>query len=149
MTRINCVPVAELCDQHLLAEFRELTRVPNQVISGKLRVHYHDQSAFYTMGKGHVKFFVDKCGYLHKRYFALTDECNRRGFNITPIFPHADLLKIRKAYGEWTPDSAALNLNRQRICQRMPATPRWTNTAQLPEVYRFRNGEWSFRLASC
>lgn len=147
MTRINCVPVAELCDQHLLAEFREITRVPNQVISGKLKAHYPDQSAFYTLGKGHVKFFVDKCCYLHHRYELLTQECKRRGFNITPIFPDPLFLHVKKAYNIWVPDAAALNLNRQRICQRMPASPRWTNTAQLPEVYKFHNGEWSFRIA--
>ena len=31
MTRINLIPPKELCDQHLLAEFRELTRIPNAV----------------------------------------------------------------------------------------------------------------------
>lgn len=35
MTRINLVPPAELCDQHLLAEHRELTRIPNAVLKGK------------------------------------------------------------------------------------------------------------------
>ena len=74
MTRINCVPVTELCDQHLLAEFRELTRVPNQVLTGKLKVDYPDKPPFYTMGKGHVKFFVEKGGYLHRRYLQLTSE---------------------------------------------------------------------------
>ena len=34
MTRINLVPPAELCDQHLLAEHRELTRIPNAVARG-------------------------------------------------------------------------------------------------------------------
>ena len=35
MTRINVVQVQELCDQHLLAEWRELTRIPNGVVTGK------------------------------------------------------------------------------------------------------------------
>ncbi len=35
MTRINLVPPSELCDQHLLAEYRELTRIPNLVAKGK------------------------------------------------------------------------------------------------------------------
>ena len=35
MTRINLVSPAELCDQHLLAEHRELTRIPNAVAKGK------------------------------------------------------------------------------------------------------------------
>lgn len=35
MTRINLIPPEELCDQHLLAEHRELTRIPNAVARGK------------------------------------------------------------------------------------------------------------------
>lgn len=36
MTRINLIAPAELCDQHLLAEHRELTRIPNAVAKGNL-----------------------------------------------------------------------------------------------------------------
>ncbi|OYQ73494.1 hypothetical protein B9T20_07170 [Wohlfahrtiimonas sp. G9077] len=32
MTRINVVDVETLCDQHLLAEHRELTRIPNDIV---------------------------------------------------------------------------------------------------------------------
>jgi len=35
MTRINLVPPEELCDQHLLAELRELPRIPNAVLKGR------------------------------------------------------------------------------------------------------------------
>ena len=49
MTRINLVPPEELCDQHLLAEHRELTRIPNAVAKGKYhlkgqydRLHIND-----------------------------------------------------------------------------------------------------------
>jgi hypothetical protein len=35
MTRINVVPVTELCDKHLLAEHRELKRIPNRIVKGK------------------------------------------------------------------------------------------------------------------
>jgi len=43
MTRINLVPPQELCDQHLLAEHRELTRIPNAVARG--RYHLRGQPA--------------------------------------------------------------------------------------------------------
>jgi hypothetical protein len=33
MTRINLIPVEELTDQHLLAEHREIKRIPNAVIN--------------------------------------------------------------------------------------------------------------------
>jgi len=31
MTRINLIPVSELTDEHLLAEHRELKRIPNLI----------------------------------------------------------------------------------------------------------------------
>ena len=34
MTRINCIPPAELSDKHLLAEFHELPRVFTHVLKG-------------------------------------------------------------------------------------------------------------------
>ena len=54
MTRINLVPPAELCDQHLLAEHRELTRIPNAVAKGKY--HLKGQPTEYKLGEGHVRF---------------------------------------------------------------------------------------------
>lgn len=35
MTRINIVPVEKLYDQHLLAEHREIKRIPNVIKQGK------------------------------------------------------------------------------------------------------------------
>ena len=58
MTRINIIPPAELCDQHLLAEHRELTRIPNLVAKGKFSLE--GQPSDYKLGTGHVKFFFDK-----------------------------------------------------------------------------------------
>ena len=38
MTRINVVPVSELCDKHCLAEHREITRIPNTIVTGKANI---------------------------------------------------------------------------------------------------------------
>ena len=82
MTRINVgVRPQELSDLHLRAEHRELKRIPNQISKG--RYNMKDQPSEFTLGKGHVKFFYDKCGYLLKRYCQLYAECRRRGFDIT------------------------------------------------------------------
>ena len=83
MTRINLVPPAELCDQHLLAEHRELTRIPNAVAKGKY--HLKGQPAEYKLGEGHVRFFFNKLTFLKKRYDALHAECKARGFNVQYI----------------------------------------------------------------
>ena len=56
MTRINLVPPEELCDQHLLAEHRELTRIPNAVAKGKY--HLKGQPAEYKLGGRACAFFL-------------------------------------------------------------------------------------------
>ena len=82
MTRINCgIPPAELCDKHLMAEHREIKRIPNCINKGKYSLKGQPKS--FTLGTGHVKFFYDKMSYLYKRYVSLYVECKRRGFNVT------------------------------------------------------------------
>lgn len=50
MTRINLVPVEELADQHLLAEYRELPRCLNKPTRSP------SDFPVYVLGKGHVKW---------------------------------------------------------------------------------------------
>lgn len=82
MTRINVgVSPSELPGKLLLAEHREITRIPNAVKSG--RAVFKDIPKLFTLGKGHVKFFYDKCGYLAVRYSLLYTECRKRGYKVT------------------------------------------------------------------
>ena len=82
MTRISVgIRAIELCDAHLIKERVELVRIPNAIKSGKAVIKNIPKE--FTLGTGHVKFFYDKIGYLHKRYNELTNECLDRGFNIT------------------------------------------------------------------
>jgi hypothetical protein len=82
MTRINLsVPPKKLTDKHLLAEHREIVRIPNCIRKG--RYSMKDQPKKFTLGKGHVKFFYDKLTYLNKRYNSLYTEAKNRGFNVT------------------------------------------------------------------
>ena len=82
MTRINCgIEPCELVDKHLLAELRELKRIPNCVARGKYNLK--GQPSKFTLGAGHVKFFYDKLLYLQKRYEDLYIEAKNRGFNVT------------------------------------------------------------------
>jgi len=81
MTRINIgVPPRELTSKHLIAEHRELKRIPNAVRKGKCRLEGIPKQ--FTLGTGHVKFFYDKLGYLKQRYLELYRECLERGFNV-------------------------------------------------------------------
>lgn len=123
MTRINLVPPAELCDQHLLAEHRELTRIPNAVAKGKFSLK--GQPADYKLGEGHVRFFFNKLTFLKKRYDALHEECLARGFNVQ-YFWAEDLPQDPSLWLDYEPTETALAANRERIEIRMPAKPRFT-----------------------
>ena len=82
MTRINVgVKPSELTTKHLIAEHREIKRIPNCIKSG--RYSMLGQPTQFKLGTGHVKFFYDKLGYLKKRYISLYDECINRGFKVT------------------------------------------------------------------
>ena len=81
MTRINCgIPPADLTDKHLLAEHREIKRIPNQIRSGRYKLD--GQPEEFCLGPGHVKFFYDKLLYLKRRYDTIYQECKSRGFNV-------------------------------------------------------------------
>lgn len=82
MTRINVgVGAWELTDKHLLAEHREIKRIPNHV-----RKHLPDIRNLpdtFRLGTGHVKFFYDKMEYLFDRYLEIYAECLKRGFKVS------------------------------------------------------------------
>ena len=81
MTRINVgIPPAELLNKHLIAEHREIKRIPNCVAKGKYNMDGIPNR--FKLGKGHVKFFYNKLLYLKNRYIKLYNECISRGFNV-------------------------------------------------------------------
>ena len=81
MTRINVgIDPGELPVKLLLAEHRELKRIPNMVSAG--RVNMKGIPKEFTLGTGHVKFFYDKLGYLKNRYHDIYNECLDRGCNV-------------------------------------------------------------------
>ncbi len=124
MTRINCVPVQELHDKHLAAEYRELPRVFKLAAAAHARGE--DPSQFpglYTLGKGHVKFFYTRLGWLKWRFQDLVAEMQHRGWQpqYTQVPSVADALPA-SWWGFWEPTPQALAINRQRIADRMPSS---------------------------
>lgn len=123
MTRINVVPVTELCDKHLLAEYRELPRVFALATAWYNRGgDVEDLPAVYTLGTGHVKFFYDKLLWCFNRQFYLYGECLARGFKVNmdvergrAMFEAAPLV----LFEDYTPTPHALRINRKRIAQRI------------------------------
>lgn len=82
MTRINVgIPPKNLPRELLIAEHREITRIPNAVKSGKAKIENIPKK--FKLGTGHVKFFYTRLGYLKKRYEELYNECMNREYNVT------------------------------------------------------------------
>lgn len=120
MTRINCVPVQELHDKHLLAEYRELPRVFKLAYAAYARSERPVQDE-YTLGKGHVKFFYTRLGWLRWRFQDLVAEMQARGFR--PQYPHVPSVAdgLPPSWWQfWEPAPEALAINRQRIQERLP-----------------------------
>lgn len=135
MTRVNCVPPDELCDQHLLAEAREIPRIPNGLLSGRLKKPTRDEALGerYRLGKGHVRFFCCRLCWLFSRYHLVLVECKKRGFRVADRWPTGILPWAFDYYRDtvghqvaWYAEDADQDINRQRIAERMPEKPRWT-----------------------
>jgi len=122
MTRINIVPVEELSTRHLVAEYREIARLPGNLQTSLSRKYkpftFTEIPSAYTLGTGHVKYFYNKMLFLEKRFEALVNEMLRRGYN--PTFRDSSIFKVDDArfYNDYIPTPEALEINRQRIAER-------------------------------
>lgn len=137
MTRINLLPVVELSDQHLMAEYRELPRIVNAVICGRLSGARAPKK--YVLGVGHVKFFADKIDFLYTRYIKIWDELVYRGFTLNPDFAPENMGKKIKSSNcdisnnyKFSEDDILLSRNRiiEKISQK-PEFYKWTRR-QIP-----------------
>ena len=114
MTRINTIPPADLTDQHLFAEYRELPRIfalvllalrANRPLTGPDR---------YTMGAGHVRFFYTRTNYLSRRQSAIIAELIDRGYQLSHLEAPAPLDD-----STWEPDEQDVQVNLARLRERL------------------------------
>lgn len=128
MTRINVgIKPKELCDAHLLAEMREMLRVPNKVKSGKYRMDVPIPSQF-SLNKGHERFFIDKLAYLHNRYLLLRSEALKRGFNCQDFSDSFSEIP-KHLYNDYQETEVDRKLLQERIESRlktMKKIPKWS-----------------------
>lgn len=134
MTRINLVRVEDLADQHLFAEWREIKMIPAKVkklyntkTMGELMELFHNIPNEYTMSTGHVRFFYNKMYFLYNRYLELTEELQRREFNIVRTSP-ADIFLLgvpELARGSYIPTKKEVLINIGRISERLHQRPNW------------------------
>lgn len=122
MTRINTIHPSDLTNEWLIAETRELLRIPNKIISGKTKLDKSRIPASFRMGTGHELFFLDKLQWLHKRHDALIAECLKRGININldHKFDYESLPHVAKLYfyNDWEPSKADHSVLIDRLCER-------------------------------
>lgn len=118
------MPVEELCREHLVAEYREITRLPNNLVKSLNRKSkpfnpHKEIPPEYVLGKGHVKFFYDKMLFLEKRFVQLVNEMNKRGY--TTNFTDSKIFARFSVgfYNDYKPTAQALELNRERIADRL------------------------------
>lgn len=122
MTRINVVPVTELHDKHLLAEYRELPRVFRAAQKWHKRGGDPvDLPDTYRFGTGHVKFFYRHLQFCYLRQRDLYAECRRRGFDVKLKPNRKHLMGNVPPYlqRDYTPTREALRINRERIATRL------------------------------
>lgn len=94
MTRINTIDPQYNTTQNLLAEWRELTRVPNKIKSGRTKLNkalpssYCIRSDDYNVGgAGHELFFVARLKWLQSHYEDILLELEKRGYPQTNNWP--------------------------------------------------------------
>ena len=136
MTRINIIPVNELFDQHLIAEYREITMVPaalNRTLKSKKGLDTSKIKNRYTLNQGHVYFFYNKGRYLDQRYQDIIKEMKSRGFNPDPKrkFPK-HIFIANNLYKDWIPSIEDFKIVRIRIESKLKEKPGWyRKTKQL------------------
>ena len=116
MTRINVgIPPTELVNQHLIAEHREIKRIPNCIAKGKYNMDGIPDK--FKLGIGHVKFFYNKLLYLKNRYISLYNECIKRGFNVQNYINAWDNVP-QELMNDYTVEANDIKIIKQRIDER-------------------------------
>jgi len=127
LTRINIVPVEELTDQHLMAEYREIFMI-GSALQRSLKSKNWDPKRIpkkFTLNTGHVMFFYNKGKYLYNRYEQIKKELTKRNFKLDK----SRLFKVTQFpteyYNDWEPTKEDQAIVWQRIEERIQEKPEW------------------------
>ena len=131
MTRINsAIPVKNLTDEHLLAEHREIKRLPSCLAKAIKSGSIDKIPEKFTLGKGHVLFFLDKMSFIRQRYVKIYNECTIRGMNVQTYLSSFDNIES-KYMNEYTTTKEEHVLLVERIRTRITESKR--------EIYHYRS----------
>lgn len=126
MTRINAgIHPSDLLDEWLIAEWRELPRIINELVKHPHRFNPDDIPSEFTLGNGHVKFFRDKGQYLVERHKLLRDEMDHRGIkrdtNVFPCVVGLDEALYLQVMKPWLPTPESNKEIVERLTERFSA----------------------------
>lgn len=131
VTRINLgIRPPELCDQHLIAEYKELPRAfahKGRVLAGPFRLN-----------KGHVIWCSQFPGTLAKRYRSLVREMRYRGFVVNYPEPRGDGAIAPRARV-----SGAREIVSERILRRLEIMSESTRPSDHPRWTKRRSPKWA------
>lgn len=108
---------------HLQAELKEITRVFGYARKAQFDIVKCRRKlpSEYTLGTGHCLFFYNKLKFIADRYESLVAEMQRRGYHPNPISTESLMQGIdNRLYNDYTPTQQAIEINKQRILERMP-----------------------------
>ena len=148
MTRINTIHPSDLLDQHLIAEWRELPRIPNTIISGKAKVNLKSIPANYKLGTGHVLFFYNKLTYLQKRHLLICNEMDKRGIKRDTLVC-VNLESINDVYkavlcNDWLPSTVDHDVNIERLTERFDLRKRGYHLTAIDGIKQIINCDQAF-----
>lgn len=138
MTRINLVPITELSDQHLVAEYREIFMVGPSLQRSLKSPNWNKTKETlpkeFTLNKGHVKFFYNKGKYLYNRYLELIKEMKNRGMRPDPLRKFKREQWPDELFNDWIPSANDLEIIRERIQLRIKQKPNWYRWSQNERI---------------
>jgi deoxyribonuclease (pyrimidine dimer) len=124
MTRINSAIRARLLtDEHLLAEHREIKRMPSVYAKRKQKGSLGVIPEEFTLGAGHVIFFIDKGRFTLSRYRELYEECLQRGFTVTNYISLWDIYE-EVDFNDHQPTEKEKAVLIERITERIHSSPK-------------------------
>ena len=120
MTRINSnISVKKLSDEHLLAEHREIKRLPSCLRKAIQCKSINKIPNQFTLGTGHVKFFLNKQKFIYNRYKEIYQELLNRGFNIEDYSNNWKEFIDTEYFNDYVPTNEEYELLKQRIIERI------------------------------
>ncbi len=122
--RCNCgINPKNLTDEHLFAESRELKMLPSLYKRIGTRSISRVPKEF-TLGQGHILFFLYKAAYVLQRYDIVLQELKNRGYNIKDEHYRWDAYNGCNCLEHYTETGKESEIIKQRIIERITSSPK-------------------------